>query len=160
MTMDAPREVDRMRPDGAVRVSSFDAASDFAAFPGLYTAKGGEPPHLKIRRTVSAIIAWRKRRARFFPGDLFADPVWDMLLDLAVARIDGRPLQISYVGIEAGVASSTSLRWMKYLVARGLVRRWRDPLDKRRELVELSDEGLTAFLGYVDDVLEHAPIER
>lgn len=109
----------------------------------------------RLREALTAIRRWRKMRARFFSADLFSDPVWDMLLDLAVARIDGRPLQVSYVGIEAGVPSSTSLRWAKYLQARGLVRRWSDPLDKRRELVELSDDGLDAFVGYVEALLSH-----
>ena len=34
------------------------------------------------------IIRQRQLRARFFDGDLFADPAWDMLLDLTAARIE------------------------------------------------------------------------
>ena len=111
-----------------------------------------EPVKARIRQTVATIISWRRLRTSFFPADLFSDPAWDMLLDLLIARLDDRPLQISYVGIEAGVPSSTSLRWVKDLRARGFVHRWQDPADRRRELVELSDQGLQAFASYVDQI--------
>ena len=38
--------------------------------------------------TVRAVIRARRLRARYFDAELFADPAWDMLLDLLQAEID------------------------------------------------------------------------
>ena len=43
-------------------------------------------PPLPDPRLVRRIIRQRQLRARFFEADLFADPAWDMLLDLTAAR--------------------------------------------------------------------------
>lgn len=39
---------------------------------------------------VRAIIRARRIRDRYFHAELFADPAWDMLLDLMAARLDGQ----------------------------------------------------------------------
>jgi hypothetical protein len=45
-------------------------------------------PPLPDPRLVRKIIRQRQLRARYFEGDLFADPAWDMLLDLTAARVE------------------------------------------------------------------------
>ena len=45
-------------------------------------------PALPDPRLVRRIIRQRQLRARFFDGDLFADPAWDLLLDLTAARVE------------------------------------------------------------------------
>ena len=46
----------------------------------------GDVPPVSID-TVHKVIRARRLRARFFPEDLFADPAWDMLLDLLQAEL-------------------------------------------------------------------------
>ena len=90
----------------------------------------------------------RRLRDRFFDGNLFADPAWDMMLDLFAAELSGRRVSVSSLCIGAGVPQTTALRWIGVLVSRGLFLRRNDPLDGRRIFVELSDQGRLALEHY------------
>jgi hypothetical protein len=101
-------------------------------------------------RFVRALIRQRQRRVAAFGADLFADPVWDMMLDLLAARLEGRPVSTSSLCIAAGVPSTTALRWIRLLTERGLFVRVADPRDRRGVLIELSGdtaERMIAHLG-------------
>jgi DNA-binding MarR family transcriptional regulator len=98
-------------------------------------------------------IRYRRRlRLELFPDGIFSDPAWDILLALAHARIERRPTQASNIGIEAGIPPSTALRRVKDLEIVGLVTRWGDPNDRRRDFVELSDAGLEVFNRYARQI--------
>ena len=89
---------------------------------------------------VRARIRARRRRAAELGPDLFADPVWDMMLDLLAARLEGRSVSTSSLCIAAGVPGTTALRWIRQAVDRGLFMRVADPRDGRGVLIELSDD--------------------
>ncbi|AXJ95302.1 MULTISPECIES: hypothetical protein [unclassified Sphingomonas] len=74
--------------------------------------------------------------------DLFADPAWDMLLDLYVAEATGRRVSVSDACIAAAVPQATALRWLNMLDQRGLVIRTADQTDRRRWWMTLSDAGV------------------
>jgi len=93
----------------------------------------------EIGATLRAIIASRSLRNRFFPSQMFADPAWDILLDLTRARLDGQQVSVSSVCIAASVPMSTALRWVRQMTDAGLLRRWTDPKDRRRDLIALTD---------------------
>src|SRR4051812_29645109 len=63
-------------------------------------------------RVCRELIDARARRSLFFKASLFADPAWDILLELFAADCDGRKLSISSVGLEAKIAMTTALRWI------------------------------------------------
>jgi DNA-binding MarR family transcriptional regulator len=84
------------------------------------------------------MIAARASRAGAFGPDLFADPAWDMMLELLLARIEHRPVAVSKLCLASGVPQTTALRWISDLVARGLLERSADPCDGRRILIDLS----------------------
>jgi DNA-binding MarR family transcriptional regulator len=109
-----------------------------------------------IRAVADLAARMRIRRFDCFPGEIFGDPAWDILLSLAQAAAEGRATQASNIGLEARVPLSTSLRRIQELEEYGLVRRWADPGDKRREFVGLSNAGLKAFYDYAQIVLELA----
>jgi hypothetical protein len=88
---------------------------------------------------IRAIIRARRMRDQFFKGDLFADPAWDMLLDLMAARLEQRRVAVSSLCIAAAVPPTTALRWIKTLCEQGLFVRVADPQDGRRVFIELSD---------------------
>ncbi|HYJ53384.1 MAG TPA: winged helix DNA-binding protein [Allosphingosinicella sp.] len=98
---------------------------------------------------VRAIIRARRMRERFFLGEIFADPAWDMLLDLMAARIEGKRVAVSSLCIAAAVPATTALRWIKMLTDRGLFVRSADPQDGRRVYIELSDEAAQALAAYL-----------
>jgi DNA-binding response OmpR family regulator len=93
----------------------------------------------EISATLRSIIASRSLRNRFFPSQMFADPAWDILLDLTRAKLDGQQVSVSSVCIAASVPMSTALRWVRQMTEAGLLRRWTDPKDRRRDLIALTD---------------------
>lgn len=112
-----------------------------------FGAKGGGDPALPHPTLIRQIIANRQKRTRFFDASLFADPAWDMLLDLAAARAEGGRVSVTSLCIAAGVPATTALRWLTQMAETGALRRAADPADKRRVFIELSD---TAAAGMVD----------
>jgi hypothetical protein len=97
------------------------------------------PSDQEIAATLRAIIGARGLRNRFFPGQIFADPAWDILLDLTRAKLEGQQVSVSSVCIAASVPMSTALRWVKQMTDSSLLRRWTDPNDRRRDLIALTD---------------------
>ena len=89
----------------------------------------------RIRRMIRA----RRLRTHFFRADLFADPAWDMLLDLMAARLEGKKVAVSSLCIAAAVPPTTALRWLGVLTEHGLVERVADPEDGRRVYVQLGE---------------------
>ena len=102
--------------------------------------------------TVRSIIRARRLRARYFPEDLFADPAWDMLLDLLQAEISQLRVPVSSLCIAAAVPATTALRWLKTLVEEGVFVRRADPHDGRRVFVELAPESSRALRRYFAEV--------
>ena len=88
---------------------------------------------------VRAVIRARRMRDQFFSRQLFADPAWDMLLDLTAARLEHQRVAVSSLCIAAMVPPTTALRWIKTLTDNGLFERRADPQDGRRVYIQLSD---------------------
>lgn len=97
----------------------------------------GDVPHVPVE-TVRSVIRARRLRGRYFPDDLFADPAWDMLLDLLQAQISQLRVPVSSLCIAAAVPATTALRWLKSMTDMGIFVRRADPHDGRRVFVELS----------------------
>ena len=102
--------------------------------------------------TVANLIRARRLRGRFFPEELFADPAWDMLLDLLQAEIRQHRVPVSSLCIAAAVPATTALRWVKTLVGQGLFVRRADPHDGRRVFVELAPDTSLAMRRYFGEV--------
>lgn len=94
------------------------------------------------------MVKERRKREDFLDSELFADPVWDLLLDLTSARLQNSPVTVMSACAAAQVPTTTALRYLRQLEKQGLVRRWTDPTDKRRVFVELCDETFEAMVGY------------
>jgi hypothetical protein len=107
---------------------------------------------------VRTIIRARRMRDHFFKGELFADPAWDMLLDLMAARLEQQRVAVSSLCIAAAVPPTTALRWIKTLCDQGLFVRVADPEDGRRVFIELSDGAAAALAGYLKAVQRLAPL--
>ena len=98
---------------------------------------------------VRRIIKLRRDRERFLPAEILADPAWDILLDLAAARLEGKAVPVSSLCIAAAVPTTTALRWIRSLTEAGLLQRRHDSQDARRSHVELADGAADAMLGYL-----------
>jgi DNA-binding MarR family transcriptional regulator len=106
---------------------------------------------------VRSVIRARRMRDQYFRGGLFADPAWDMLLDLMAARLEENRVAVSSLCIAAAVPATTALRWIKALTDRGLFVRSADPQDGRRVYIELSDDAARALTAYLRAVHRMAP---
>lgn len=93
-------------------------------------------------RIAKNLYALRRQRDAIvgFKG-IFGEPGWDILLDLYIAARNGTETQVSSVCIEAGVPSTTILRWIGRLERDGLIYRAADAGDARRRYVRLTPEG-------------------
>lgn len=98
---------------------------------------------------VRAMIRARRLRELYFAADLFADPAWDMLLDLMAARLERRQVAVSSLCIAAAVPPTTALRWIKLLTDQGILIRIADPSDGRRVFIELADSAAEGMMNYL-----------
>lgn len=105
---------------------------------------------------VAQIIDARQKRATLFSPNLFADPAWDMMLELFLAELKGQTLATSQLGHKANVPMTTSLRWIEKLEADGWVRRMPDVHDLRRVFVEISERGFHTMRAWLSDWSEHS----
>ncbi len=148
------QELDRISGDEAQeskRLSDFKQGwrGPEAAFPALEVPNGRAASHpLPDPRLVRRIIANRQARARFFDAELFADPAWDMLLDLTAAHAEHQRVSVTSLCIAAGVPATTALRWVKQMVESGIFERIADASDKRRAFIALSDRTVDAMGRY------------
>jgi hypothetical protein len=108
----------------------------FQAFPNVSPA---DRPAIDAK-ALRDIIKKRRLRDRFFDSELFADPAWDILLDLRAAALEGQPVSVSSLCIAAAVPPTTALRWIAVMTESGMLERRQDPDDARRVFIELSSE--------------------
>lgn len=109
---------------------------------------GDELTHTEIRQFIRA----RRMRDQYLPADLFADPAWDMMLDLLAAKLAGQHVSVSSLCIAAAVPPTTALRWIRQLTDRAVFARIDDPADGRRVFIELTDHAAQAVLSWVQAV--------
>lgn len=94
----------------------------------------------------------RRVRSAYFRGLELAEPQWDILLDLFVQTVAGRPVSVTSACIAADVPSSTGLRAIAALVDLGFVVRRSDTLDKRRTWLELTAVGKSSMVDYLKSI--------
>jgi len=122
-----------------------------AGGPEIQKPTEGEIPDVPVD-IVRSVIRARRLRSRYFSEELFADPAWDMLLDLLQAEISQLRVPVSSLCIAAAVPATTALRWLKNMVDEGLFIRRADPHDARRVFVELAPQTSIALRHYFTDV--------
>lgn len=145
--------LDRGKGSFAPAPSPEGGTLDYGAQPGRAHSDGAERmravrPALPDPRLVRRIIRQRQLRARFFDGDLFADPAWDILLDLTAARAEHLRVSVTSLCIASGVPPTTALRWIAQMTEAGLLERIEDETDRRRAFVALTDKAADAMARY------------
>lgn len=127
-----------------------------AAMPGAFPS-GLSHAEQRVRQ-VRTIIRLRRARDAVFPTDLFADPAWDMLLDLYAARLEGKTVSVSSLCIAAAVPATTALRWIRSMTDAGLFLREADGNDRRRVFIALSDRAEEALDRYFTSIGDALPV--
>lgn len=110
-------------------------------------------PHVPPRGRATA--AWiraiqkaRRRREMIFGPELFADPAWDLLLELFAAELEQVRVSVSDACNAAAVPATTALRWIHTLQDTGWITRSPDPLDRRRIHLALTPRGSSKMNEY------------
>lgn len=139
---------------GRIAATLARLSSDDAGEPGIAMLRpsGTDLPTSVDGDTVRSIIRARRLRARFLSEELFADPAWDMMLDLLQAEIAQHRVPVSSLCIAAAVPATTALRWIKTMIDAGLFVRRADPHDGRLVFVELAPDTSAALHGYFGEV--------
>jgi len=127
-------------------------AFDGEADPGTDRLVRTTRPPLPDSRLVRKIIRQRQMRSKYIEGDLFADPAWDILLDLTAARVEHIRVSVSSLCIAAGVPPTTALRWISQMTEAGLLERVEDEADRRRAFIALTDRTSDAIARYFAEI--------
>ena len=147
----------RQLSDEVGRIAATLARLSSGAGPSLVSAERPAAADLAKLPPVNSeqvryVIRARRLRSRFFDSELFADPAWDMLLDLLAAEIQQHRVPVSSLCIAAAVPATTALRWIKTLTDSQMFVRRADPHDGRRIFVELSptaSQGMHAYFAEI-----------
>ena len=138
--LDTATETDE---NGRVKGVRLDFLADPMASPAIPAIDSSE---------VRTMLRLRRMRNNYFSSELFADPAWDMLLDLTAAQLEGEKVAVSSLCIAAAVPATTALRWIKTMCDAKLFERHADPLDGRRIFIALSPGASHAMLTYLGEV--------
>ncbi|MCA0304217.1 MAG: MarR family transcriptional regulator [Proteobacteria bacterium] len=122
-----------------------DDCAPFDDVPAGDGAARATDPRVDRSRAVARLRDVRRLRARFLPAHLFADPCWDMLLDLYAAELSGERASVSWLSASAHLPLTTALRRLVVLEQQGLVARFEDPDDRRKTMVRLTGAGIDAM---------------
>ncbi len=154
------RQVDEAISQDHDNASAFRFASPNPAFRGPIDHTAGlvrtKRPPLPDPRLVRQVIEQRRLRDEFFDAKLFADPAWDILLDLTAARAENLRVSVSSLCIAAAVPPTTALRWVREMEEAGLLDRVADDTDKRRVFIALADGAANAMAAYFARLEEKA----
>ena len=122
---------------------------DYAAIPRSFVPEDRMLDRQRAK-AVRRMLRQRRMREQYFPADLFADPAWDMLLDLYAARLERQPVSVSSLCIAAAVPATTALRWIKTMTDAGLFVREADPHDGRRIFIALAEGAHDSLARYFE----------
>lgn len=107
-------------------------------------------PGSTVHEIVDGLLLINRERDRLLEDGIFGDPAWDIVLELTRAKLRGEAIPVSSACTASNAPLTTSLRWIRNMHKAGILRRWNDPRDKRRDLIELSDD----FYGKILDLFE------
>lgn len=94
-----------------------------------------------LEKASNLYSARRKVDQIFGVSGFSASPAWDIMLDLYRARLGGKQVSVTSACIGAACPATTGLRWLQLLEKRALIERTADHIDRRRIVVELTEQG-------------------
>lgn len=100
-----------------------------------------------------AIYRDRQRRFKYLPSVPFAEPAWDLLLDLYFRTCRREQVSVSNACVASGVPSATALRWIDILVDGGLIVREADAADRRRTWLKPTDQCMSQMKDYLSNMV-------
>ena len=114
-----------------------DASDDVPFFFPEGSAEGNDDEG-PLADFAESLYRHRRRRARYLPDKIFAEPAWDILLDLYINGVRDRPVSITSACIAGDIPATTGLRWLGVLEQENLIEREVSKTDARVTLVQLT----------------------
>ena len=99
-----------------------------------------EAPAVSPRSYFEALLRQRRARDRYFGSSLFGEPAWDIMLELMIARIDGREMKLSELGVGNSAPETATREYIDELAAAKLIERYDDGEETGDCLLALSSE--------------------
>lgn len=97
-------------------------------------------------------IAERKCIGKYLDIATFANPAWDMLLDLYRAALSRQKISISSLALASNVPPTTARRCIRTLIKAQLITRQPDPTDGRRIYLTITASGCAALDQIFDEI--------
>lgn len=95
--------------------------------------------HLCI--VAQSLYRLRNRRKKFFSSDIFAEPSWDMLLDLFINTVRGKAISTTSLCLASGTPATTALRWLTILEQKGFLEKYKTERDNRVTMIRMTNLG-------------------
>lgn len=77
--------------------------------------------HDAAESTAATILKCRRLRTELFPGEMFGEPAWDILLELFVAGAMGQRLNGREISRRTNGSPPVISRWMMHLDSEGFI---------------------------------------
>lgn len=143
-----------MRRVGKALIDMADALAPLDEFGrGSLPIESALTEEKRLGELAQAIYGARRQRLKWFSKDLFAEPAWDMLLDLFVNTVRKRRTTVTSLCLAAAVPPASSLRWIGILVSEGLVECRPADLDHRATEVRLTRAGFEAVQNCLREIV-------
>lgn len=132
------------QPSGPIITTPAPRPADFAG-------AGGNPSIATpgLADYIRGLLKKESKRRSIGGGDVFGDPAWEMLLDLTLAKVEGRRVSVSSACIASGAPMSTALRLVGRLVDEGVLRKLPDETDRRRHFLIINPQFEQPLLDYL-----------
>jgi DNA-binding MarR family transcriptional regulator len=121
--------------------------------------------HIDLLACATALRAERRMRQQLFGAELFAEPIWDILLDLFIAECRGVSLLPTTLGGRGALARETNQRCLTALEYNGYVQLRPASGARRRGSLRLTEAGrlaiqrhLSAVVAQQERLKQHAAI--
>ncbi len=116
-----------------------------------------KPTEEELQAFTRMLLKFQHNKSKFFDPSVLTGPSWEILLDITEATLRGESVPASSASASTLVPLSTALRHVNNLVNAGLIRRWTDPKDKRRTLLELEPHAVAAMQRYLETAWKLQP---
>jgi FixJ family two-component response regulator len=148
------RLIDDPQPAGQAAPAPASTFAPPASAPKNHLAELSTPA---LADYIRELLKKESRRRSIGGVDVFGDPAWEMLLDLVLAKIEGRRVPVSSACIASGAPMSTALRLVGRLVDEGVLCKQPDLTDRRRHFLMIHHRFEVPLLKYLTDQLNSAP---
>lgn len=128
------------------------AAFEWLTIPGSAAARDYLPHYSQEYDSLRFLKRLHESRVRLFGEALLPDPAWGILAELMRAALTGRRVAVTALCTASKAPFTTALRRIEDLIEAGLAARMRDPSDRRRSYIELTDTGHQKMQRYLRNV--------